>query len=114
MSAEKRLNVRLAKAEHDALAELARASGLTMSDFVRRRCLEDDGRPRIVVDTEVLKAIYRDQRRIGGLLNQLMRHVNAHRQEFPQLAEQTHSLLRQLEKTAAEVSALISEAKRSA
>ena len=39
----KRLNVRMSQPDYEALARAAGASGLTISDFVRFRCLEDDG-----------------------------------------------------------------------
>mgnify|MGYP003101532916 CR=1 FL=1 len=110
----KRLNVRLTVSEHEALVSQARACGLSVSDFVRFRCLEDDGRPRIVVDTETLKSIYRDQRRIGGLLNQLLRHANARRQDFPALADQTQQAIEQLAETNGQISKLIADARTSA
>ena len=111
--AEKRLNIRLSAEEHQALAEQARACGLTVSDYVRFCCLEDDGRPRIVVDDETLKSLYRDQRRIGGLLNQLLKHANTRHQDFPGLVEQAQHLMCQLGETNKQVSALIDEARKS-
>ena len=101
----RRLNVRMSQSDYEALARAAGASGLTISDFVRFRCLEDDGRPRIVVDAE---------RRIGGLLNQLLRHANTRHQDFPQLATQAQAVLTQLEESSRQVSELIAEARTSA
>jgi hypothetical protein len=110
----RRLNVRMSEHDYKALARMARASGLTISDFVRFRCLEDDGRPRIVVDAETLKALYANERRIGGLLNQLLRHANARHQDFPELAGQAQAVLAQLEESTRQVSELIAEARASA
>lgn len=106
-SASKRLNVRLSAAEHEALVQKAKASGLSVSDFVRSRCFKEDDRPRIVVDTQMLKRLYSDQRRIGGLLNQLLRHANFRRQDFSELADQAQSVVGQLEKTTQEINQFI-------
>lgn len=108
-----RINVRLSQADRKAIASAAKACGVSMSDFVRYRCLEDDDRPRIVVDTETLKSLYRDQRRIGGLLNQLLRHANTRRQDLPGLAEQTSQALEQLGRTTEQISKLIEDARAS-
>lgn len=110
----KRLNVRMSQSDYEALARAAEASGLTISDFVRFRCLEDDGRPRIVVGAEALRAPYSNERRIGGLLNQLLRHANTRHQDFPQLAAQAQAALAQLEESTRQVSELIAEARSSA
>lgn len=110
-SPTRRLNVRMSQSDYEALARAAGASGLTISDLVRFRCLEDDGRPRIVVDAETLKRLYANERRIGGLLNQLLRHANARHQDFPELAGQAQSVLAQLEETSKELSELIAEAR---
>lgn len=110
----RRLNVRMSQPDYEALAHAAGASGLTISDFVRFRCLEDDGRPRIVVDAEALRALYSNERRIGGLLNQLLRHANTRHQDFPQLAAQAQAALAQLEESTRQVSELIAEARASA
>ena len=108
-----RINVRLSQSDRKAIASAAKACGVSMSDFVRYRCLEDDDRPRIVVDTETLKSLYRDQRRIGGLLNQLLRHANTRRQDLPDLAEQTSQALEQLGQTTEQISKLIEDARAS-
>lgn len=95
----KRLNVRLASAEHEALAQRAKASDLSISDYVRFCCLKENDRPRIIVDMQVLKRLYSDQRRIGGLLNQLLRHANTRHQDFPELADQAQDTLNQFRET---------------
>lgn len=95
----KRLNVRLSVAEYEALQLSAKVSGLNVSEFVRSRCLKEDDRPRIVVDMQVLKRLYSDQRRIGGLLNQLLRHANTRHQDFSELADQVQETLNQLRET---------------
>lgn len=80
---EKRLNVRLAVGEHQALASKAGACGLTISDYVRYRCLEDDDRPHIVTDVETLRKIHVNLRRAGSNLNQCARELNAHHDPKP-------------------------------
>lgn len=109
-NAAKRLNIRLTAEDHRALSDHARACGLTISDYVRYRCLEDDGGPRIVVNDGILKALYRDQRRIRGLLNQLLRHANTRRQDFPDLAEQARQALDELGETTKQISELMADA----
>jgi uncharacterized protein (DUF1778 family) len=113
-NADKRINVRLTVEEHEALAIKAGALGLTISDYVRIRCLADDARPHITVDAETLKALYTDQRRIGGLLNQLLRHINSQPQDLPLLAAQLQLTLEQLSETGAETAKLIVDARTSA
>lgn len=113
-SPTKRLNVRMTQSDYEALACAAGACGLSISDFVRLRCLEDDGRPRIAVDAETLKALYADERRVGGLLNQLLRHANARNQDFPALVGEVQTTLSQLQKSCTEISELIAEARASA
>ena len=110
----RRLNVRMSQSDYEALARAAGASGLTISDFVRFRCLEDDGRPRIVVDAEALRALYSNERRVGGLLHQLLRHANPRHQGFPQLAAQAQAALAQLEESTRQISELIAETRASA
>lgn len=109
----RRLNVRMSQSDYEALARMARSSGLTISDFVRFRCVEDDSRPRIVVDAETLRSLYANERRIGGLLNQILRHANTRHQDFPELAGQAQSVIAQLEETSKQVSELIAEARAS-
>lgn len=111
MNSEKRLNVRLSEDEHRALAEQARALGVSMSDLARHRCLEDDSRPRIITDIPTLQQIYRDQKRIGGLLNQLLRHANARRGAFPELESSANELLGRLSITTSLISDFIQEAR---
>ena len=67
-----------------------------------------------MVDAEALRALYSNERRIGGLLNQLLRHANTRHQDFPQLATQAQVVLTQLEESSRQVSELIAETRTSA
>lgn len=73
---EARLNVRIARDEHAVITQRARMAGLGTSEYVRKRCLQDNSRPIIRVDAETLKKIYRDLRHAGGNLNQCARALN--------------------------------------
>ena len=108
-SNNKRLNVRMSEKDYRALASNAKACGLTISDFVRFRCIEDVDYPRIVIDSETFKALYANERTIGGLLNQLLRHANTWRQDFPQLVGQVQTVLVQLQENTKEISELLAE-----
>ena len=71
-----RLNVRLTEWERDAIRRRASISGLSSSEYVRRRALRDDDRPVIVTDINTLQKAYRDLRHAGGNLNQLAKAAN--------------------------------------
>lgn len=107
----KRLNIRLTEEEHATLAAYARACGLSITDYVKVRCLEDDGRPRIVTDVEALRKTYSSLRKIGGLLNQLMQHANRRRQDFPSLVGEAEKATIQIRRTCSDVSNLIEDAR---
>lgn len=71
-----RIHVRITPEEHKALAAMAGAEGLSISDYVRRRSLIEETRPKLVVNEEMLKQIYSNHRRAAGLLNQAMFAIN--------------------------------------
>lgn len=108
----KRLNVRLAAGEHQALADQARACGLAMSDFVRLRCLEDDGRPRIVTDVEALRKIHVNLRRAGSNLNQCARELNTYHNP-KSISDSLSDAFIAVYEASKDVSEFISEARRS-
>lgn len=105
------LGVRLSQADRAAIKARADGAGLTVSEFVRRRCTEDRDGPVVKVDTAELKKTHADLRRAGGLLNQVARELNArHRPDRVEAA-----LERSLEAVATaseDVSKLISDARR--
>lgn len=109
---EKRLNVRLASDEHQILVSRARAYGLTMSDFVRYRCLEDDERPRIVTDVEALRKIHVNLRRAGSNLNQCARELNTHHNPVP-IDNALTEAFNAVSKASKDVSEFISDARKS-
>ena len=83
-----RLGLRLSAEEHRAISSRAQRAGLTVSEYVRRRSLEDTSRPIINIDVSELKPLHAQLKRIGGNINQIARAVNTlHRpeQELPAL-----------------------------
>ena len=73
-----RIYIRVTSGERAAIGRRASRAGLSVSEYLRRRALRDDGRPVIVVDVEALQKMYRDFRHAGGNLNQLCKwmHLN--------------------------------------
>ena len=108
----KRLNVRLSVSEYQALANQARACGLTMSDFVRLRCLEDDGRPRIVTDVETLRKIHVNLRRAGSNLNQCARELNTYHNS-KSISDSLSDAFSAVREASKDVSEFISETRKS-
>jgi hypothetical protein len=69
-----RIAVRLTINEHIALRERARTAGLTMAEFLRRRCFDVPVvPPKATADARMLTEL----NRIGVNLNQLTKRVNA-------------------------------------
>lgn len=105
------LGVRLSQADRSAIKARADGAGLTVSEFVRRRCTEDREGPVVKVDAAELRGLHADLRRAGGLLNQVARELNTrHRPDRVEAA-----LERSLEAVATaseDVSKLISDARR--
>ena len=105
------LGVRLSQVDRSAIKARADGAGLTVSEFVRRRCTEDRDGPVVRVDADELKKTHADLCRAGGLLNQVARELNArHRPDRVEAA-----LERSLEAVATaseDVSKLISDARR--
>lgn len=73
-----RLEVRLTEVDDMAIRDRARAVGLSRSEYMRRVATHSDDVPRIIVDTDELKRIHTDLRRIGSNLNQIARELNTH------------------------------------
>lgn len=107
-----RINVRIARSEHDAIERRARASGLSFSEYVRRSALSDFDRPVIRTDPEELRKVYVNLRRSGNLLNQCARELNTHHRPDrieAELSEAFHAVAR----ASADVSDFIADARKS-
>lgn len=71
-----RLGLRMEPQDLATMRDRASKSGLSLSEWVRRRCLLDNRRPQIIVDDAQLKEIYVLTRRSCGLLNQACRNMH--------------------------------------
>lgn len=109
----RRLQVRVSPEEHAEISRRAASAGLGLSEYARRCCLRDGGRPRVETDVELLRRIYAGQRHIGGNLNQAMRLADARRQDFPRLVGQLERLLVQVSESTEEISQFIQDAQAS-
>lgn len=70
------LGVRLTRKQHREIKDRAKASGLTVSDYVRIRCTTDPEGPVIKTDAETLRRMHANLRRAGSNLNQVARELN--------------------------------------
>lgn len=108
----KRLNIRVSKAEHVAIAAKAFKAQTTISEFVRKRALRDERGPRpIEVDMGELKKIYRDLRHAGGNLNQLCRWLNSHGTMATGMEKDLESAMKATRAASEQVAAFIAEAR---
>lgn len=111
-SMDSRLNVRLTQEEHDAIRSRAESAGLGMSEYLRKRALQDDGRPIIRTDNEQLRSLYRNLRKAGGNLNQCARELNTHHRP-ERVIEELEDALAAVARASEEVSAFIADARNS-
>lgn len=106
----KRLNIRVSKAEHAAIAANAAKAQTTISEFVRKRVLRDEQGPRpIEVDMGELQKTYRDLRHAGGNLNQLCRWFNSHRATAADMEKNLERALKATRAASDQVAAFIAE-----
>ena len=105
------LGVRLSQADRAAIKARADGAGLTVSEYVRRRCTEDRDGPVVEVDAAELKKTHADLRRAGGLLNQVARELNT-RHRPNQVETALEHALRTVARASEDVSKLISDARR--
>lgn len=73
------VNVRVSERELAAIRRRARAAGMTASEYVRRRALDDADRPVVEADVGLLRAMYADLRKCGSNLNQCAKALNSGR-----------------------------------
>lgn len=107
-----RMEVRLTEAERDEIFRRAASVGVTASDYVRRRALQDDDSPVIRVDAEILQRTYMNIKRAGGLLNQVARVLNTTRSPVDVEIE-LRAALRAVEASSVEVSEFLADARNS-
>lgn len=110
---ETRLGIRLSTNERSIIEARAKSLGLSTSEFIRRRCMEDSDRPVINTDVEQLRRIYSCLRHAGGNLNQLAKLANSRRQDLPALSAQIETALASTIEATEEVSRFIAEARAS-
>ena len=70
-------------------------------------------RPIINTDVEALKSLLSDEKRIGGLLNQALKHANMNPSQFSRLATQIEGLLNEMHELNNKISDFITEVKQS-
>ncbi|WP_294376742.1 plasmid mobilization protein [uncultured Slackia sp.] len=106
------MEVRLTEAERDEIFRRAASAGVTASDYVRRRALQDDDRPVIRTDAETLRRIYVNGKRAGNLLNQCARVLNTTRSPVD-VETELRAALRAVEASSVEVSEFLAGARNS-
>lgn len=107
-----RMEVRLTEAERGEIFRRAASAGATASDYVRRRALQDENRPVIRVDAQMLRRIYVNIKRAGGLLNQVARVLNTTRSPIDVEVE-LRAALRAVEASSIEASEFLADARNS-
>lgn len=107
-----RMEVRLTEAERSEIFRRAASAGATASDYMRKRALQDDGRPIIRTDAETLRRIYVNIKRAGGLLNQVARVLNTTRSPVDVEVE-LRAALGAVEASSIEVSEFLADARNS-
>ena len=107
-----RLYIRLSAAEAHEIRKRASAAGLSVSEYVRRRSLDDADRPVIRICAEETRSAYGALRRSAGNLNQCAKALNKY--HCPeQLEADLASAFEAVKKASDDVSALIADARNS-
>lgn len=86
------IDIRVSTREHAAIQHRAQAAGVSMSQYLRQRALQDSDKPVIKTDTQTLRGIYRLLRNASNNLNQCTRALNAGLKNSQQLSELYDSL----------------------
>lgn len=107
-----RMEVRLTEAERGEIFRRAASAGATASDYIRKRALQDDGRPVIRVDADTLRRTFVNIKRAGGLLNQVARVLNTTRSPIDVEVE-LRAAMRAVEASSIEVSEFLADARNS-
>ena len=70
-------------------------------------------RPIINTDVEALKSLLSDEKRLGGLLNQALKHANMNPSQFGLLAGQIENLLTEMHTLNNRIAEFITDVKKS-
>lgn len=97
------LTLRISKSDLFTIKQHANSANVTVSEFVRSRCVHDDSLPSIVVDRQLLSDILVALKREGNNLNQLTRYVHS-RGIDTNTTKSLNESLQAVTKTAEEVS----------
>lgn len=77
------LSLRVSEEELATVKEKASFAKLTLSEYVRLKCTQDESRPTIIVDCNLLANLLVQIKREGNNLNQLTRYVNTRGLDSP-------------------------------
>lgn len=112
MSAPKteRLNLRISAEERAAIERRASEAGISISAYLRRCALRDEGVPVIRIDSDTMKRIYLNLRKCGGNLNQCARELNS-RHRPNQIEKELEIAFREVAKASQSVSKMIAAAR---
>ena len=105
------IDIRVSTREHTAIRQRAHAAGVSMSQYLRQRALQDSDKPAIKTDTQTLREIYRLLRNVSNNLNQCTRALNAGLRNSQQLLELCDTL-RAVEHASNTVADFLSEAQQ--
>ena len=108
-----KISVRMSEAERARLQKRVQRSGLGISEYSRRKLFKDENRPIINTDIEALRALLSDEKRIGGLLNQALKHANTNPVQFGFLANEIENLLNEMHELNAKIASFIDDVKDS-
>lgn len=107
-----RLNLRISSEERAAIERRASETGVSVSAYLRRCALREEGSPVIRIDSETLKRIYVNLRRCGGNLNQCAREFNT-RHRPDQIEKELEIAFREVAEASRSVSEMIAAARES-
>ena len=108
-----KVSLRLSEAERARLFRRAQRSGLGVSEYARRKLFLNENRPIINTDVEALKSLLSDEKRLGGLLNQALKHANMNPAQFGLLAGQIKNLLTEMHTLNNRIAEFITDVKKS-
>lgn len=108
-----KISVRLTNTERARLLRRAQRSGLGISEYSRRKLFLKADRPIINTDVEALRSLLSDEKRIGGLLNQALKHANMNPAQFGLLAGRIEELLGEMHELNNKIADFINEVKKS-
>lgn len=107
-----RMEIRLSDEERGEIIRRACEANLSVSDFLRKRALLDDGRPIIKNDPAALRRLHVNLKRAGGLLNQCARILNT-RKDPIEIENELKTSVNAVEIAARDVSGFLADARKS-